>query len=262
MKTIGLILARGGSKGIPNKNIQMLSGMPMIAYSINAAKYSNIDEVWVSTDSAHIRSVAKTYGAKVLDRPEELASDTSPSEDSLLHFADNVDFDRLVFIQPTSPLLRPKFIDEGLEKMGKYDSVFSVYKEHWLPRWDLSVCPLNFELHKRPRRQDKKNRQNSLDDLSNDTKEWYREAMFSMHKNSEHLYQLALDKGIAKECARFLLPLSTKTRMYMNGTVRSWVHYIQLRADPSTQKEHRDIAEEIKSIFKTQFPITADALDW
>ena len=83
-----------------------------------------------------------------------------------------------------------------------------------------------------------------------------------IHKNSERLYQLALDKGIAKECARFLLPLSTKTRMYMNGTVRSWIHYIQLRTDPSTQKEHRDIAEEIKSIFKTQFPITADALDW
>ena len=156
MKTVGLILARGGSKGIPNKNIQMLSGMPMISYSINAAKYSNIDEVWVSTDSPHIRSVAKSYGANVLDRPDELASDTSPSEDSLLHFAENVDFDRLVFIQPTSPLIRPKYIDAGLEMMGKYDSVFSAYKEHWLPRWDLSVCPLNFELHKRPRRQDKK----------------------------------------------------------------------------------------------------------
>ena len=156
MKTVGLILARGGSKGIPNKNIQMLSGMPMISYSINAAKYSNIDEVWVSTDSPHIRSVAKSYGANVLDRPDELASDTSPSEDSLLHFAENVDFDRLVFIQPTSPLIRPKYIDAGLEMMGKYDSVFSAYKEHWLPRWDMSVCPLNFELHKRPRRQDKK----------------------------------------------------------------------------------------------------------
>lgn len=120
---------------------------------------------------------------------------------------------------------------------------------------------LGFEYNP-PRRQDKKNRQNSLDDLSNDTKEWYRDAVLSIHEESEHLYQLALDKGIAKECARFLLPLSTKTRMYMNGTVRSWIHYIKLRTDPSTQKEHRDIAEEIKSIFKTQFPITADALDW
>ena len=156
MKTVGLILARGGSKGIPNKNIQMLSGMSLISYSINAAKYSSIDEVWVSTDSAHIKTVAKKHGANVLDRPRELATDKSPSEDSLLHFADNVDFDRLVFIQPTSPLVRPKYIDEGLEKMNKYDSVFSVYKEHWLPRWDLSVCPLNFELHNRPRRQDRK----------------------------------------------------------------------------------------------------------
>jgi len=86
--------------------------------------------------------------------------------------------------------------------------------------------------------------------------------MFAMHKSSERLYQLALDKGIAKECARFLLPLSTKTRMYMNGTVRSWIHYIQLRTDPSTQKEHRDIAETIRDIFKSQFPITSEALGW
>ena len=120
---------------------------------------------------------------------------------------------------------------------------------------------LGFEYNP-PRRQDKKNRQNSLDDLSNDTKEWYRDAMFATHKSSERLYQLALDKGIAKECARFLLPLSTKTRMYMNGTVRSWIHYIQLRTAPSTQKEHRDIAETIRDIFKSQFPISSEALGW
>jgi|TARA_B100000029_G_C17314711_1_gene865786 thymidylate synthase (FAD) len=120
---------------------------------------------------------------------------------------------------------------------------------------------LGFEYNP-PRRQDKKNRQNSLDDLSDDDKDWYRLAMLSVQDDSERLYKKALEKGIAKECARFLLPLSTKTRMYMNGTVRSWIHYIKLRTDPSTQKEHRDIAEEIKSIFNIEFPITAEALDF
>ena len=84
----------------------------------------------------------------------------------------------------------------------------------------------------------------------------------SIQNTSEELYKEALDRGIAKESARFLLPLSTKTRLYMNGTVRSWVHYIQLRTDQSTQKEHRDIADSIQSIFCEQLPITATALGW
>ena len=113
-----------------------------------------------------------------------------------------------------------------------------------------------------PRRQDKKNRQNSLDDLSDSTKQWFNSAVSSIQDKSESLYKEALNRGIAKECARFLLPLNTKTKMYMNGTVRSWIHYIKLRTDPSTQKEHRDIAEEIKNVFSAQFPITAEALDW
>ena len=81
-------------------------------------------------------------GAKVIDRPDEFATDESPSEEALLHFAENVDFDILVFIQPTSPLLRPSYINEGLEKMKDHDSVFSVYEEHWLPRWDLQLNPI------------------------------------------------------------------------------------------------------------------------
>jgi len=156
MKTVALILARGGSKGIPNKNIQMLGGMPLIVYSINAAKWSTVDDIWVSTDSSHIKTITKQHGASVLDRPPKLAHDKSPSEDALLHFAENVDFDRLVFIQPTSPLITPQHIDNGLEKMEKFDSVFSVYKEHWLPRWSLDLNPLNFDNNNRPRRQDRK----------------------------------------------------------------------------------------------------------
>ena len=156
MKTIALILARGGSKGIPNKNIQLLGGEPLISYSINAAKYSNVDEVWVSTDSSTIKTVSKKFGAKVIDRPSEYSLDKSPNEDALLHFADNIEFDVLVSIQPTSPLICPKYINESLERIKEgYDSAFTAYKEHWYPRWTLEVHPIGFRNEKRPRRQDR-----------------------------------------------------------------------------------------------------------
>ena len=113
-----------------------------------------------------------------------------------------------------------------------------------------------------PRRQDKKNRQNSLDDLSKHDREWYKIALSEENRRCYSKYKEALNRGIAKESARFLLPLNTKTRMYMNGTVRSWIHYIQLRTHESTQKEHQDIANEIKGIFIEQFPVTSSALGW
>ena len=77
-----------------------------------------------------------------------------------------------------------------------------------------------------------------------------------------HLYKEMLDAGIAKECARFVLPLATPTRLYMTGSVRSWVHYIDLRSAHGTQKEHMDIAEKVRSVFKEQFPIVSEALGW
>ena len=157
MKRVALILARGGSKEIPGKNIQLLSGEPLISYSINSAKWSNVDEVWVSTDNKLIKDISERLGVKVVDRPNEFATDESPSEEALLHFAENVDFDILVFMQPTSPLVRPSYINEGLEKMNEYDSVFSVYKEHWLPRWDMELNPIGFDNSNRPRRQDREN---------------------------------------------------------------------------------------------------------
>ena len=76
------------------------------------------------------------------------------------------------------------------------------------------------------------------------------------------LYKRMLDEGIAKECARFVLPLATPTRMYMSGSVRSWIHYINLRSANGTQKEHMDIAEACKNIFVEQFPTCAEALEW
>jgi len=112
------------------------------------------------------------------------------------------------------------------------------------------------------RRQDVKNRQNSIDDMSQNDKDWFEIAQKRVQDISFELYQDGLARGIAKEQMRFLLPLSTKTTMYMNGSVRSWIHYILVRTDPSTQLEHRLIAEECKKIFKEQFPIISEALEW
>ena len=112
------------------------------------------------------------------------------------------------------------------------------------------------------RRQDTKNRQNSIDDIDPHMKQKYEILLYSHFERSMELYKEMLDAGIAKECARFVLPLATPTRLYMTGSVRSWVHYIELRSGHGTQKEHMDIANECKKIFSEQFPIVAEALQW
>lgn len=112
------------------------------------------------------------------------------------------------------------------------------------------------------RRQDKKNRQNSIDDLSDDIKKEWEDRQLANWKRSFEDYTWALDNGIAKECARAVLPLQTSTRIYMSGTLRSWVHYVNLRSDPATQLEHRIIAEEIKTQMIKNFPVIAEAAGW
>lgn len=114
-----------------------------------------------------------------------------------------------------------------------------------------------------PRRQDEKNRQNSIDDLNEATQTAFIEAQKAVANISFAYYKWALERGIAKECARFLLPLNTETKLYMNGTLRSWIHYIQLRSsEHGAQKEHSDIAAECKKIFIKQFPVISEALEW
>ena len=156
MNIVSVILARGGSKGIPNKNIIDLNGHPLIYYTIKASQKSEVHDTWVSTDSSKIKKIAESYGAKVLDRPSEYALDASSSEEALLHFADNIDFDIIVFIQPTSPLLTSLDINQGLDLMlsNEYNSICSVYEEHWVPRWTESMAPYNWDINNRPRRQD------------------------------------------------------------------------------------------------------------
>jgi thymidylate synthase (FAD) len=112
------------------------------------------------------------------------------------------------------------------------------------------------------RRQDTKNRQNSIDDIDNDMKVKWNTRIREHFAKSKALYDGMIADGVAKECARFILPLATPTRLYMSGSVRSWIHYINLRSGHGTQKEHMMIANECKTIFTEQFPIIGEALGW
>ena len=112
------------------------------------------------------------------------------------------------------------------------------------------------------RRQDTKNRQNSINDLSEELKADLWLKINDHFKEGMELYKRLLDAEVAKECARFVLPLATPTRIYMSGSCRSWIHYINLRSANGTQKEHMDIALACKEIFKQQFPSVSEALEW
>jgi len=112
------------------------------------------------------------------------------------------------------------------------------------------------------RRQDIKNRQNSIDDLNPELVVAFERRIKMLFAEAQELYDDMLDASIAKECARFVLPLAVPTRIYMSGTVRSWVHYIELREKNGTQQEHMEIAMMCKQIFSTQFPTVAEALEW
>ena len=112
------------------------------------------------------------------------------------------------------------------------------------------------------RRQDTKNRQNSIDDLDPFEVQKMEMQMKTLFDSSMALYQQMLGRGVAKECARMVLPLCTPTRIYMTGSCRSWIHYITLRSANGTQKEHMDIANACRKVFMEQFPEVSEALEW
>ena len=112
------------------------------------------------------------------------------------------------------------------------------------------------------RRQDEKNRQNSTNDLDEFVKQKLELQMNTLFSSATALYQQMLEEGVAKECARMVLPLCTPTRIYMTGSCRSWIHYIELRSAHGTQKEHMDIAQACKTVFVEQFPVVSEALEW
>ena len=112
------------------------------------------------------------------------------------------------------------------------------------------------------RRQDDKNRQNSIDDVDPFLKQELEITIKRHFESAMDIYKHMLEMGIAKECSRFVLPLATPTKIYMTEPCRSWIHYISLRTANGTQKEHMDLAESCKEIFAEQFPICAEALEW
>ncbi|MDA8831908.1 acylneuraminate cytidylyltransferase family protein [Candidatus Pelagibacter bacterium] len=150
-KIVSLIPARKGSKGIPNKNLVNLCGKPLISYAIQASKQSSVKETWVSSDSDEILKVSQNLGAKTIERPSEISGDNATSESALIHFAENIDFDILVFIQCTAPLIKFQDINQGIKTIKEFDSVVSVSETHQM-FWDASG-PL-YDINNRARRQD------------------------------------------------------------------------------------------------------------
>ena len=110
------------------------------------------------------------------------------------------------------------------------------------------------------RRQDYDNRQNSIDDLENETQEYYKQRIDDHFREAVRLYESLLHTGVARECARSVLPINTVTRLYMAGTIRSWLHYVDLRGDNGTQAEHMAIAESVREILQNEVPTIARAM--
>ncbi len=164
MSIITIIPARGGSKGLPGKNIRNLADLPLIAHSILSAKEANlVDKVYVSTDDRDIAEIAQNYGAEVIDRPEQLANDTASSESALIHAVklienDGIEIDLVVFLQCTSPIRTGEDIDNAIKKVTteNADSLLSVSPNHrflWQEVDDVAQS-INYDYRRRLRRQD------------------------------------------------------------------------------------------------------------
>ena len=151
MKVVTVIPARGGSKGIPRKNLVKVGSIPLAVRSINASLASGAAETWVSTEDPEIRAVALAAGAMVLDRPAQLAEDTVSTEDVLLHFSAQVDFDAVVLLQCTCPFTTPADINAAIDLLVEYDSVLTVARLH---QFIWREAKPTYDPHNRPRRQD------------------------------------------------------------------------------------------------------------
>jgi len=160
---VAFIPVRGGSKSIPLKNIRSMCGKPLVYWTVKAAcDCKNIDVVYVATDSEKIKETVKSFGfdkLEVIGRSTESASDTATTEMAMLEFAENREFDNIVLIQATSPMLQGEDLEKGFELFAEADtdSVISVVRQkrfHWATDGNGFVVPTNYDVFKRPRRQD------------------------------------------------------------------------------------------------------------
>jgi N-acylneuraminate cytidylyltransferase len=157
MKTIAIIPARGGSKRLPNKNILSLGAIPLLVHSILYAQQNNdiIDEVYVSTDDVAIKKIALEYGAKVIDRPDNLSGDFEPTVSVLKHVLEFIerDVDHLILLQATNPLRPQELLKDAFEvyQKGDYDSLFTVSRNHQKlgKIVDDKFCPFNYAIGQR-----------------------------------------------------------------------------------------------------------------
>jgi N-acylneuraminate cytidylyltransferase len=159
MKTVGFIPARGGSKSIKHKNIMQLAGKPLLYYALRACEEApSIEKTFVSTDDEEIKAVAESFGFKkvvVIKRSPETASDAATSESALVEFCENYEFEKVVFLQATSPLTTGDDIEGALKNLEnkKAQSLVSVIKNYQF-LWNADGTPMNYDPQKRPRRQD------------------------------------------------------------------------------------------------------------
>lgn len=158
MYNVAFIPVRAGSKSIKNKNITLVNNKPLIYWTVSVANASNLDKVFVSTDSDEIKSVVESFGlekVEVIGRSKESSSDNATSETALIEFAQNYEFDNVVFMQATSPLTQTSDINGALKKFLNSDkkSLISAIKRHQF-LWDTKGTPMNYDPTKRPRRQE------------------------------------------------------------------------------------------------------------
>jgi len=159
LKVVALIPARGGSKRVPLKNMKKLNGKPLIWYAVEAAMKSIVHEIWVSTEDKKIKQFALKCGCKVLDRPAELASDTSLMKDVVMHFAENVEFDVVVLITPTYPMIQPRDVTQSLNAFWEEecDSLLTLSRKKMF-RWaeipvalrEPHVASMDYDVDERP----------------------------------------------------------------------------------------------------------------
>ncbi len=190
------------------------------------------------------------YTARVSNPANQMNSETAPK--LINYLIRNKHWSPLEMVSLTIEIVTSRAIAAQILRHRSFS--FQEFSQRYAEATDYIVYE--------PRRQDTKNRQNSIDDLSREDVDWFLSAVTEVHDTADALYKEALQRGIAKESARMLLPLSTQTRIYMSGTARSWVHYIDLRSGNGTQAEHKEIALQCKDIFAKELPDVAKAMGW